>query len=94
MTNLYYVRNTGCHDETCGLVYISDEDFPKFKEFIENLNKNSTYGCQPTIDVYKISPDDIREATDEDSTYRRLYLGDKIYVIKESYYYEEQEKVI
>lgn len=83
MSNLYYIENRGCDDETLGLVYISDEDFPKFKEFIENLNKNSTYACQPTISVYKINLDDLRGATDEDKDYSRMYLGDKVYVLKD-----------
>ena len=34
---LYYVKNVGCDATTYGLVRISDEDFPKFKSFIENL---------------------------------------------------------
>lgn len=81
MDNLYYVRNCGCDDETTGLVRISDKDFPKFKTFIENLNKNSTYGCMPTIFVYKIVDEAlIREATDEDADYKCLYLDDKVYV--------------
>lgn len=58
---VYYIENCGCDDTTHGLVRISDEDFPKFKEFIENLNKNSHYGCMPTIDVYKVSMDEFRE---------------------------------
>ena len=40
MNKLYYVRNVGCDDTTCGLVRISEEDFTKFKSFIENLNRN------------------------------------------------------
>ena len=89
MDSLYYIKNIGCDDETCGLVRISDEDLPKFKTFIENLNKNSTYGCMPTISVFKISEDLIREATDEDREEELLYLDDKKYVLTcgSVYYY-------
>lgn len=81
MINLYYIENIGCDDETCGLAVITDEHFPAFKKIIENLNKNSTYGCQPTISVYRITEEDLREATDDDADYRRLYLDDKVYVL-------------
>ena len=81
MDRLYYVCNVGCDDETCGLVRISDEDFPKFKTFIENLNKNSTYGCMPTITVFEIEETDIREATENDCEYEYLYLDDKVFVL-------------
>ena len=36
---LYYIVNSGCDAITRGLARISDEDFPKFKTFIKNLNK-------------------------------------------------------
>lgn len=81
MNNLYYIRNVGCDDETCGLAVITDEHFPAFKKIIENLNKDSRYCCQPMISVYEITMDDLREATDDDADYRRLYLDDKVYVL-------------
>lgn len=92
MKDLYCVRNIGCDDETIGLAIIPDEYFPQFKKNIENLNKNSTYGCQPTIFVYKITMDDLREATYEDLDYKRLYLDDKVYVLTKDFY--EMECVI
>ena len=58
---LYFVANEGCDDVTRGIVSVSDSDFPKFKALIENLNKNSTYGCMPTISVYKINREQIKE---------------------------------
>ena len=83
MDNLYYVDNIGCDDETRGLVIIPDEFFNAFKTFIENLNKNSTYGCMPRIQVYKIDETMIREATDDDALYKIMYLNDKKYVLTE-----------
>lgn len=61
MNDLYYIENQGCDATTYGLARISEEDFPKFKTFIENLNKNSHYGCMPVIHVYRIDMNDIKE---------------------------------
>ena len=89
MINLYYIRNVGCDDETCGLAKISDENFTEFKRMIEDLNKNSTYGCMPKIEVYKINESAIRTATEEDieeHNWRILYLGDERYVLKDEHW--------
>ena len=58
---LYFIANCGCDDTTHGLVWLTDEDFPKFKTFVENLNRNSNCGCMPVISVYKVSMDYFRE---------------------------------
>lgn len=83
MSNLYYIENQGCDDTTCGLARITDEDFPKFKEIIENLNKNSYYGCMPTIQVWRVDEEDIRELEpDEDvglCAWKQLHLDGKRY---------------
>ena len=84
---LYLVANEGCDDTTLGIVRIADEDFTKLKAFIENLNKNSTYGCMPTIDVYRINDSFIKLATDDDSKDGILYMDDGKYVLKK-YLYE------
>ena len=87
MTNLYYIENQGCDDTTCGLARITDEDFPKFKEIIENLNENSYYGCMPTIQVWRIKEKDIREKEDANSlsASNRLHLDGKTYELMLSY---------
>lgn len=85
MTNLYFIRNVGCDDETRGLARMTDEQLDFLKTIIEDLNKNSTYGCMPTIDVYRIDEDMIREATDEDCTEEMMYLGDSKYVLKDKW---------
>ena len=59
--NFYFIENQGCDATTYGLTVLSDEEFPKFKTFIENLNKNSYYGCMPVISVYRANMDDIVE---------------------------------
>ena len=104
--NLYFVANAGCDATTYGLVAITDEEFPKFKMFIENLNKNSYYGCMPTISVYKINMDDLKEInynpdacwSDDDFVHRDclLYFQDKTYtfVKKNFHWYSELERVI
>ena len=95
MASLYYVENAGCDDSTYGLVEIPDEHFPAFKTFIENLNKNSTYGCQPTISVYKIDRSYIRPYDEEnDYVWRKLYFEGCVYALKESRWNTAAELVI
>ena len=87
MSNLYYIENCGCDATTHGLVRVSDDDFPKFKSFIENLNKNSYYVCMPTIEVYKIEESDIREfVVNPDAEW-----GDDDYVDKDEILYLDGE---
>ena len=81
MSNLYFIRNVGCDDETIGLAQIPDEIFNWFKTTIENLNKNSTYGCMPTIEVYRIDESFIRPATDDDYLDHVMYTSNGKYVI-------------
>ena len=86
MEELYYIMNIGCDDVTHGLAIIPKEFFNTFKEIIENLNENSQYGCMPTIDVFKIDKNVLREATDDDEAYNILHLGEKKYVLKKPIY--------
>lgn len=81
MTNLYYIENCGCDDTTRGLAIIPDEFWDIFKTTIENLNKNSSYGCMPRIAVYKIDETMIREAIEEDIDYEVMYLNGSKYVL-------------
>ena len=98
---LYYIENEGCVDITRGLVRISDKDFPKFKAFIENLNKNSTYGCMPIISVYKADISEFKELKESDindnsvdSDYL-LYLDGNTYTfLKSSDRWKNRERVI
>lgn len=106
MNNLYFIENQGCDATTYGVARISDEDFPKFKTLIENLNKNSTYGCMPVISVYKINMSDLREFTynpnaecwDDDyvDDWGTFYFDDKTYTFADKYfsYYSKLECVI
>ena len=94
MEELYYIENIGCDDETHGLAIIPKEFFNTFKEIIENLNENSQCGCMPTIEVYRINKDILREATDDDKPYNILYLGEKKYVLKEPIYDYETDNYI
>ena len=80
MTNLYYIKNRGC-DDTRGLAIIPDEFWDIFKTTIENLNKNSSYGCMPKIEVYKIDENMIKEATKDDAKYDIMYLNGNKYVL-------------
>ena len=86
MEELYYIRNVGCDDETRGLAIIPKEFFNTFKKIIENLNENSQCICMPTIKVYRINKDILREAIDDDERYDILHLGEKKYVLKKEIY--------
>jgi hypothetical protein len=94
MDDLYYVENIGCDDSTRGIVNISEEDLPKFKQFLEDLNKNSTYGCMPKIELYKIDMSFLRESNEKDNTEDCLFLGDKSYVLRERWCYDGMERVV
>ena len=83
---LYYIRNIGCDDETCGLARMTDAELERFASIVKDLNKNSTYGCMPIIEIYRISEDMIREPTEDDSDYSLLYLDDKPYVLDDAWY--------
>lgn len=82
---LYLILNNGCDDTTKGLVRMTCAQFDFFKAVIENLNKNSTYRCMPKVEVYRIDEDSIRELTDEGCTDDKLYLDDRVYVLKDGY---------
>lgn len=93
-TKLYYVENEGCDDTTHGLVYISDEDLPKFKSFIENLNKNSTYGCMPKIHLYEVDESKLGKPTLDHSKEDYLYIDDEIYVLGFEYRWSERKMIV
>lgn len=105
-TNLYFIENQGCDATTYGLVAMADNEFPRFKLFIENLNKNSYYGCMPVISVYKIDMNDLKEFDynpnaepwDDDYVSKEdiFYLDGKTYTFAKEYfsYYSELECVI
>ena len=90
-TELYYIRNVGCDDETCGLAAISRRSFHYLKNIIQNLNKNSTYGCMPTIEIYRIDDSFIRPATEEDENYKILYTIFGNYVLSKPLYNYDSE---
>lgn len=104
--NLYFIENQGCDATTYGLVVVNDDEFPRFKSFINNLNKNSYYGCMPVISVYKISMDDLKEFNynpnaecwDDDYVDKDyiFYLDGNTYTFAKEYfsYYSELECVV
>lgn len=102
---LYYIENRGCDATTYGLVKISDNDFPKFKSFVENLNKNSYYGCMPKIHVFEININELKEFTynhdlgiwDEGYVEKDevLYLDNKTYTFAKQFgKYDERKQII
>lgn len=89
---LYFIANDGCDDSTHGLAIMSEEVFAEFKRVIKDLNKNSTYGCMPTIKVYRISPEGVKEGDPELADDNLLYIGDIPYVSADGYMYSLIEK--
>lgn len=63
-TNLYYILNCGCDDATAGLFYLNDEELDFLIRLFFNLNKNSRYGCMPTIHIAKTQEDTFEMLTD------------------------------
>lgn len=81
---LYFIANAGCDDTTFGITELTEEEFQKFKKIIEELNKNSTYGCMPTIYIYQIDWSQLEEITEvnpEDENHI-LYYNSKRYIFK------------
>lgn len=102
---LYLIANSGCDATTHGLVRFTDEEFSIFKENVENLNRNSTYGCMPTISVFLIKEENINEINYNPSLmvwdegyYDRsdiLFLEDRAYILDKNFNeYVDAEKVI
>ena len=95
---LYFIANAGCDATTYGIARISDEDFPKFKTIIENLNQNSYYGCMPTIQVFNISPEMLKQCNKDkdDIDLERIYhLDGKTFTWADEYFHiYDLERVI
>lgn len=101
--NLYLIENSGCDATTYGIYELSTQELNTFKQLVENLNKNSYYGCMPTISIYEISWDDLKEVHtvvldcfDEGyvSNEDKLYFEDKIFTWKEQYSRWNNRKLI
>lgn len=58
---LVLIVNSGCDDTTKGLVEVNEKELNLLCETFYFLNKNSSYGCMPTIELYKIQEDKLRE---------------------------------
>lgn len=93
MANLYYIRNVGCDDETIGLARMTVDELDFFKRVIENLNKNSTYGCMPTIAVYKINEDMLREPNEGQAKEDIMRLDDREYVLKDKWFMYDDHNI-
>ena len=45
----YLISNIGCDDTTHGIFEFTEEQFEFLNKVFMELNKNSEYGCMPTI---------------------------------------------
>lgn len=58
---LVLIVNSGCDATTKGLVEVNEKELNLLCETFYFLNKNSSYSCMPTIELYKIQEDKLRE---------------------------------
>ena len=76
---LYFIENCGCDDTTYGLHELTDDEYKLFIQIIENLNKGSHYGCQPTIRVREIKRELIKPYVEDDEWEDKFYLNGEPY---------------
>ena len=47
------IRNCGCHDDTETEMELTEKELEFLIKFAKENNKNSSYGCQPEIAIFK-----------------------------------------
>lgn len=62
----YFIENVGCDDTTRLVIDLTENERDIFIKICKELNKNSSYGCQPVIDLYKYNECDV-EIDEEDN---------------------------
>lgn len=50
----YQIINSGCDDTTIGTFALTEKQYGFLRILFEELNKNSTYRCMPTIEIYPV----------------------------------------
>lgn len=65
----YYIENAGCDDETSLVIDLTDKEVEVFIKICKELNKKSSYHCQPTIALYKYDECEVEEDEDIDRTW-------------------------
>ena len=74
--NKYLIALNGCDDTTCCELELNDKELEFLIKISKEINKHSSYGCQPTISIHK----DIIYPDEEDIFYRYgkdILKGDK-----------------
>ena len=85
---LFLIENSGCDDCTMGLIKMDYYEFLKFAKFVDDLNSNSTYSCQPRIYYFETSIDYFEKVSDADTdriieeAIRVLSLDNEQYIFK------------
>lgn len=54
MKRKYLIENHGCDDVTFTEIELSEEEANILINFAKMNNKNSSCGCQPTIEIYEL----------------------------------------
>ena len=49
----YLITLNGCDDTTECEIKLTNEQFETFMQIAKEINKHSTYGCEPTISIYE-----------------------------------------
>lgn len=50
---LYMIKNNGCDDTTTSVMKLTKSEYRTLSRFIRKNNKNSTYVCQPVVEIFK-----------------------------------------
>lgn len=50
---LYMIKNYGCDDTTSSIMKLTKSEYRVLLRFIRKNNSNSTYYCQPVLEIYK-----------------------------------------
>lgn len=50
---LYMIKNHGCDDATTSVMKLTKSEYRMLLRFIRKNNSNSTYNCQPMIEIFK-----------------------------------------
>lgn len=60
MKKWYLIENHGCDATIYGVAYLEEDELSAILNFARNLNRNSYYGCMPTIGIYPLEEKEIR----------------------------------
>ena len=69
----YYIQNNGCDDSTELAIELTDAEVETFTRICKELNKKSSYQCQPKIALYKYDECQTEKSDYDDEVYVNVY---------------------